>query len=404
MVKNNTADDDDLDKRIRSELESDPTVRGIEIARRLDRNDATISKHLSRLKEEGLVAGFRFCDEHGLMRDARFPLPSSSIKLEPKTDLDIDLKPVQRTNFLHLQAIPNGEYGRCRLSVLVQNNRGNEGMGVSWRWGASEPERELHPLEKVEVRLMDLLYGGIAVTREDGKIARLYSMSPSKYFVILVSISDKSGRQLRTPYLISRKSEFLSQLYQIAPEKSAAGGGEAQPEPVLREPITLLSDIVEGAYQHSEGMVAEIEEGRYAAFVVGVGSLGGWDSYMGKLQADFLLDGMHIPKAVEGTDGQPRYEITLEVRHKQEAMRFLVLDERAVQGGWMDDYAHFHERVESLAKKHGVDIEFTDADLWKDGLDRCSLETGGARQAHAYGYFGSSPVVGLFMLERLHGR
>ena len=121
-------------------------------------------------------------------------------------------------------------------------------------------------------------------------------------------------------------------------------------------------------------------------------------------EAHFFLGGLHILKSVEGTDNRPRYEVTLEVWHEQEPMRFLVLDERVVHGGWTDDYSLFQERISGLAKKYGAALEFIDADLYKDELDRSSLQGRRAKQAHTYQYLDSPETVGLFLLKRLYGQ
>jgi DNA-binding Lrp family transcriptional regulator len=402
-----TMSDLDLDQKIKEELEGEPTLTVKELALRLGRNPSVISKHLSRLSKNGEIATFQYLDRDEIIKKGRFPVPRAHIKVESKRDLHVDIEPLQRTSFLHVLAKPDGEYKACGLSLSVLNNRGSRGVKLSWSWEKAEPVRDLHPLDTVEVRLLDTLHGTLTACSEDGRLFKFDDLLPSSYFMILLSVFDRSGREVRVPYLmISKYEEFLSYVYQILPDNGSAKTGTPS-KAALREPTPLLSRVG-GVHRHRSERVAEIEAGRYCAFSVHLGSLSAWDSYMDELtgkdepEGGFFLSAMLVLKAVEGTDGQPVYKITLEVWHRKAPLKFIVLDERAVHGGWMDDYTDFSERITRLAKKHHVNLQIVDCDIHKDKLDACSQKLHEVKQTYAFHYLSSTRVTGLFVLNFLH--
>jgi len=83
-------------------------------------------------------------------------------------------------------------------------------------------------------------------------------------------------------------------------------------------------------------------------------------------------------------------------------VKFIVLDERPVHGGWTDDYTHFSERITRLAKKHHVNLEFVDCDIYKKELDACSQKLHEVKQTYAFHYLSSTRVTGLFVLNFVH--
>ncbi len=386
----------DLDERIKDELSSDPLIMVKGLAKKLGVADSTVSKRLTRLERLGEVLAASVFED-GVYIPARLPIPRSRIEIVQKAELLVDFRLRANGTYLSAELISQEAYKGCGLSLFVLTPRAREGYRVSWKWNAKEPSRDLSPLQKVEVRLVDV-FQRARITTENGEPVDLQPWLPNDFPILVVTLFDERGKTLRVPYLLFRRG-ILLKVFQLSLDR---GGGKANP---LQEPFWVLSSL-RSVMGHARKLREEGGDARRCAFSVSLGSLENLDSFLSDImeQADsasISIREIDALKAQFDVDEPYRYRTVVRIV-MGDCIDLLAVDDRIVHSGWTDDYSHFEERVREIAKKHRTHFELIDADLYAEELERCYKEVvGEEKRGRAFDYMAEDAVAALFMLKRL---